>query len=63
MADTKYAAITLHKLTKAKLDRIGAQIANGQQIGSKPLRLSYEEIIDVLITEREQRLAKGKQHA
>ena len=63
MSESSHAAISIHKLTKAKLDTIGEEIADGKIIGSKPLKLSYEEIIDVLITEREQRKVKGKLYA
>lgn len=58
MAKKGYESITVRTATKERLDKVGAEVANGQIIGSKVLTLSYEEIIDVLITEREQRRAK-----
>lgn len=58
MAKEGYETITVHKLTKARLDALIQELANEQQKGSKPPKISYEQMIDILITERDQRRAK-----
>jgi hypothetical protein len=55
--EQEYVTISVHKLVKQRLDRLKEEIAETAHAPISLLqRISYNDVIEVLLTERDQRM-------